>query len=75
MDETVESKIVEAVGAASSTLNPAFRGLSRLIEASMSQAINDCYAAGITDPSAMRAAMLAARDKTKADFYAKLAAD
>jgi len=41
------------------------RSRSKAIEEAMSLAVKKCYAAGITDPVKIRAAMMAARAKVK----------
>lgn len=42
--------------------------LGRYIEAAMSQAVLDAYAAGVSDPDKQRELMQAAREKAKAEF-------
>lgn len=69
-------RIVEAVGTIS-LKTPGGSGsvtLGRLIEAAMSQAVLDCYAEGISDAKVHHARMLEARDRVKAEFYAKMVA-
>ncbi|QND60382.1 hypothetical protein [Mesorhizobium huakuii] len=70
----VKSIIVEAVGvsANASPNNPLGKRAAVVIEAAMSTAVLECMAAGIADPAEIRAQMLAARDKAKADFYGAL---
>jgi hypothetical protein len=69
-----KSRIVAAAGAASGSPHAANKGLSRSVEAAMSQAIADALAEGITDPDVHRERMLAARERVKAD-YANAAAE
>jgi beta-lactamase regulating signal transducer with metallopeptidase domain len=38
---------------------------AKFIEAAMVKAVNDCYAAGVTDPEEVRAHMMAAREAAK----------
>jgi hypothetical protein len=63
--------LVEAVGVASISDTP---GLSKVVEAAMSQAVLDCYAEGIIDPKIHRERMMQYRAKAKAEFYAAQAA-
>lgn len=60
----VESKIVEAVGAASATLSkdPSMKRRSVLIQEAMSEAVQKCFDEGIPlDSPVVKARMLAAR--------------
>lgn len=66
-----EATVVEAVGSSGASGGP----LAPRIEAAMSAAIDDCYANGIVDPEEHRAAMLAARDRVKAEYAAERAAE
>ena len=61
-----KSKIVEAVGAISISHSPGGRARSEAIQAAMSAAVLACSAKGITDPVAIREAMMAARERVKA---------
>lgn len=57
-----KSKIVTAVGTASSARSPS---LASAIEEAMSEAIARCQKKGITDPDKIREAMLEARGAVK----------
>jgi len=59
------SKIVEATGASSSSLAPGRKGLSKLIETAMTEAIKKAQAEGITDPNVIKERMLQARQEVK----------
>lgn len=65
---------VYAVGVSANTGGPTSRysaDAGKRIEAAMSKAVEKCFAAGITDPDAMRRIMMAAREEVKKQLDAE----
>lgn len=71
--------VVEAVMAASGTLIPSHKGLSKVVEKAMTEAIIKAQAEGITHPGAVKLRMMQARAEItgkplEGDFLAQLEA-
>jgi len=62
--ERVHSTIVTAVGISVSPTTPDHAPLAAALEKAMADAVNDCYASGMTDPVFVRSRMEEARSRT-----------
>lgn len=62
--ERIYPRIVEAVGISVTSTSEAFRPAAKLVERAMSDAVQEAYADGRTDPVFVRARMAEARART-----------
>lgn len=73
MTKKPEPRIAAAVGTAAA--GGGRPGLGAAIEAAMVKAHEDCFAKGITDDDSIKEAKLAAREKVRAEFAKREAAE
>lgn len=73
----VEVRVVEAVAISANvghgSNSPFSKGMAKFIEMAMTAAANECMATGITEPTAVRKAMMRARNAAKKHFEKSMA--
>lgn len=70
--EQIEPKISEAVGISANFRSKILRPVKPIVERAMSDAVSECYADRRTEPSFVKARLLAAKDRTIKKLFGRL---